>query len=357
MNDQQVQDTAHLKQEPVSQQEAPKLAGGIDQEVDLLEYLNAILEKKYKLTIAALIGAVFVLGLTLMQDNIYLATSVQAINIDEKPGGIAPKEYRSGDTIGLIERDFVIGVAAANERERILARMRSARFSEIFISENNLLPYIFRKQWNKESQKWKDGFKPDMRNAIKVFNDSIRTIEYDEKSGLLRIHFKTTDPDLSASLANKFVNRFNTYARGLALDELSDRRNYLEGRLREVQNLELHRSIFRLLETQLAAETLINARKTFPLEEIQPAVAPLLKFKPKRLFTAASSFIGFLFLGITLVIGMVLFKKINQGLSQYSTKPSSTPESEIKRSDGFWNKYRSKSKRSEIDEADDWIDK
>ncbi len=334
---------------------ASSLPGGIDQEVDLLEYLNAVLQRKYRLTFAALFGAVMIFGLTLLQDNMYLATSVQAINIDEKPGGVAPKEYRSSDTIGLLERDFVISGAAANERERIMARMRSARFSEIFITENNLLPYIFHKQWDAEQKDWKPDFKPEMREAIKAFNDGMRGIEYDEKTGLLRINFQTRSTELSAELANKFVDRFNAYARGLALEELGERRNYLENRLREVQNLELHRSIFRLLETQLAAETLINARKTFPLEEIQPAVPPLIKAKPKRLFTAAASFIGFLFLGVTVTIGMVLFKKIGAGLSKY-TPPKVVTGREPQTKKKFWQRFGPRPRPDKNDVSDDWID-
>jgi uncharacterized protein involved in exopolysaccharide biosynthesis len=332
------------------------LPGGLDQEVDLLEYLHAVLKRKYTLTAVALLGAMIMFALTFLQSNIFFATAVLAINIDDKPGGVAPKEYRSGDTLGLLERDFVINSAAANERERIMARMRSARFSELFITENNLLPYIFYKQWDEQKSQWNEDFQPDIRVAIKAFNDEMRGIEYDEKSGLLLVSFKTRDAVYSAELANKFVLRFNRYARGLALDELSDRRNYLETRLREIQNLELQRSIFRLLETQLAAETLINARKSFPLEEIQPAVPPVLKMKPKRLFTAALSFVGFMFLGVTWIIGSVLIGKIGKGLGAYAaTERSANMASDVSANKGVWARLKQR-KEIKSDEPQEWVD-
>lgn len=335
---------------------AAQLPGGLEQEVDLLEYLHAILKRKYSLTALAFLGAMVMFGLSYLQSNIYYATAVLAVNIDDKPGGVAPKEYRSGDTLGLLERDFVINTAAANERERIMARMRSARFSEIFIRDNNLLPYIFHKQWDEKNRQWKDGFEPEIREAIKAFNGGLRSIQYDEKSGLMQISFSTRDPVLSADLANKFVQQFNSYARGVALDELAERRNYLESRLRIIQNLELQRSIYRLLETQLAAETLINARKTFPLEEIQPAEPPLNKLKPKRLFTAAMSFVGFMFLGITLIIGSVLLRKIKKGLESYTskTKPIEVTNNYEENKGMFKNfKWR---KEKKVDDSHDWID-
>ncbi|MEY4979189.1 MAG: hypothetical protein RLZZ352_1459 [Pseudomonadota bacterium] len=328
--------------------------GGLEQEVDLLEYLNAVLKRKYSMTALAFLGAVMMFALTFLQDNIYYATAVMAINIDEKPGGVAPKEYRSSDTIGLLERDFVINSAALNERDRLMARMRSARFSEIFIRDNNLLPYLFHKQWDDKNRRWKEDFVPDIREAIKSFGE-IRGVEYDEKTGLLLISFSTRDPALSAELANKFALQFNRYAKNIALDELAERRNYLESRLRINQNLELQRSIFRLLETQLAAETLINARSTFPLEEIQPAVPPLVKIKPKRLFTAALTFIGLMFLGVTVVIGSVLLGKISKGLQKLSgaQKPDSDDSASTKKS---YLQRLSWRKNKKLDEDHDWID-
>jgi uncharacterized protein involved in exopolysaccharide biosynthesis len=333
-----------------------QLPGGLEQEVDLLEYLHAILNRKYSLTALAFLGAMVMFGLTYLQSNIYYATAVLAVNIDDKPGGVAPKEYRSGDTLGLLERDFVINTAAANERERIMARMRSARFSEIFIRDNNLLPYIFHKQWDEKNRQWKDGFEPDIREAIKAFNGGLRSIQYDEKSGLMLISFSTRDPKLSAELANKFVQQFNNYARSVALDELAERRNYLESRLRVIQNLELQRSIFRLLETQLAAETLINARKTFPLEEIQPAEPPLNKMKPKRLSTAALSFVGFMFLGITLIIGSVLFRKIKKGLESYTAKPKSVTPTDVNTTEPETLKNQKPPKEKKSDNSHDWVE-
>lgn len=341
-------------QTAASQTPGTPVPGGLEQEVDLLEYLHAVLSKKYKLTALSFLGAMLMFALTFLQDNIYYATAVMAINIDEKPGGVAPKEYRSSDTIGLLERDFVINTAALNERDRLMARMRSARFSEIFIRDNNLLPYLFHKQWDDVNRRWKEDFVPDIREANKIFGE-IRGIEYDEKTGLLLISFSTRDPDLSAELANKFALQFNRYAKNVALDELAERRNYLESRLRVNQNLELQRSIFRLLETQLAAETLINARSTFPLEEIQPAVTPLVKMKPKRLTTAALSFIGFMFLGVTLIIGSVLFGKISQGLKKLSGKDAQETEASLSEKKSYFQKL-SWRKNKKLNEDHDWID-
>ena len=200
-------------------------------------------------------------------------------------------------------------------------------FIDIFINENNLIPYIYHKHWDSEKKIWKGDFVPDKKEATSIFQESIRAIELDEKSGLLLIHFKTRDPELSAKLANNFVKRFNEYTREIALSEISQRRKYLEEQLVAIKNVELQKSIFRLLEAQLAAETLLYAKKDYPLEEIQPALPPMFKSAPKRLTISALSFIGFVFLGFTVVIGSILARKIITNLKKY--QPTSQAEATI----------------------------
>lgn len=314
----------------------------LDNEVDLLIYLHAILNAKYRIIIIAIFGATLSFATTFLIDKTYLSNVVVAINIDEKPGGVKPSDYRSGDTIGLLERDFLVQSAPPNEFDRILTRMGSSNYSKIFILENNLMPYIFEKEWDPQKNKWID-IPPDIRNGIKIFQEEIRYIDHDIKTGLLKISFMTRDPDQSAKLANLFVEGFNKYSKQIALIELSERKSYLEKRLRDGANLELQRSIYRLLETQLAAESLIHARGNFPLEVIQPANPPLLKYKPKRLLTAAMTFISLMFIGVTIVIGRVIFRRVKAnlaGLSASALSSSTTGASPTGLASSDWHDER-----------------
>jgi hypothetical protein len=241
-----------------------------------------------------------------------------------------------------------------------MARMRSMKFSQLFIEENDLLPYIFNKRWNNETKKWEEGFKPDLRHAGQIFNEGMRGLESDDQSGLLRIHFKTRDPNLSAQLANKFVLGFNQFIRDNEAKELKARRDYLEERLSEVENIELHRSIYRLMETQLAAESLLYARSEYPLEVIQPAFPPIYKAYPTRKKWAALTFVGLILLGIMISIGMVLLKNLRQGLKDYREKQAvmadgrETPRLNEKQADKDQQDMQSKGKPDY--EGDDWVD-
>ena len=211
-------------------------------------------------------------------------------------------------------------MADANELDRLLARMRSMKFSQQFIEQNKLLPYIFHNHWDPQQEAWKEGFKPDLREAGLTFMTRLRGVELDEASGLLRINFTTRDPQFSAALANAFVSQFNQFIRDAEARELEARRDYLTKRLKEVDNIELHKSIYRLMETQLAAESLLYARSEYPLELIQPAFPALYKTYPLRKKWAVMAMLATIMLGIMFAIGMVLLSKIKQAIAAYQTK-------------------------------------
>jgi LPS O-antigen subunit length determinant protein (WzzB/FepE family) len=297
---------------------------GIEEEIDLLEYLNAIIRYKYRIFLIAMIGAAVVFGSSKLVDDIYMSTTVVAVNIKENPGGVSPKEYRANDALGLIEHDFIIEGAHSNEIARLMAHMRSMRFSQIFIEENNLLPYIFHKRWDNDKQAWLKDFKPDMREAMLIYDGDIRGLDLDDETKLLRINFKTRDALLSADLANKFVKRFNLHIQDMQAEQLQIRTAYLEERLKEEPNIELHRSIYRLLETQLAAESLLYARKDYPLEVIQPAFPALYKTYPNRKQWAALALIGLILLGVMAAIASVIVGKIRHSLGAYKKELKKT---------------------------------
>ncbi len=300
----------------------------------LLKYLHRLLRYKYRVTIISIFGAMLVFGLSWLISDRFSAQATVAINVSEAPGGIRPKDYRGGNTIGVIEYDFIIDGIQSNERERHLARMESFGFISSFITEQNLLPWLYPTDWDKESRSWIEGVEPDIREAVKAFKSKALYIAIDEKTDLLNVRITASRPSCAARLANEFVRAFNLYIRTLDAEELQDRRTYLEGRLTEVRNTEMHRSIYRLLEAQLAVESLIFARENYPLEMIQPATEPLFESYPPRKQWTAIALIGLMFLGFGAVIVMGVVSTVRQDLKAYAEKVSPTPDQATETSKG-----------------------
>lgn len=292
----------------------------IDQQVDLLEYLDAVLRSKYRLLIAAIFSAAAVFGLSKFVDDKFTASGIAAVNINENPGGVAPESYRGSDALGLLEHDFIIDVAPSNELDRLLAKLNSFEFTKYFIDKRGLLPMLFPNEWNAESASFREGFVPDYRVATKIFREEHVGHSHDEKSGLLTVYATTHSSDYSAEIVNHYLADFNAFIKQRSVETMNSRRDYLERRLTEVNNIEVQRSIYRLLEAQLGVESMIHARENYPFEMIQPANPPLYKSYPSRKKWTVLAFVGVLFLGLFFVIGLVILRKMNAALSEYKAR-------------------------------------
>jgi len=295
----------------------------LDQEVDLLEYLSAILGAKYRILIASVFAAGAVFGLSKLVDDKYTAEVLATFNINET--AVKPGNYGGDDAVGLLEYDFIFSSAPVNEVERQFSKLSSFEFLKSFLEQQNLYPIIFADKWEATTQSWMEGFKPDDRVAVKIFKDQYLKFSYDDEKGLLRMFMTTLSPELSASLVNEIASAFNQYIKTKAVENVKARRSYLEERLLTVKNLEVQRSIYRLLEAQLSVEALIFARDSYPLEVLTPATPPLFKSYPARKNWTIFTFIGVAFGSIFLVIAWVLFKKLSTAINQY--KQQTIPES------------------------------
>ncbi|MAZ66941.1 MAG: hypothetical protein CMF25_07505 [Kangiellaceae bacterium] len=307
-----------MNDDPVNKAQSQTTPSQLPEYQLLLKYIHRLLRYKFRVSVIAILGAGIVFGLSWLLEERFSAQVTVAINTSERPGGIKPTDYRGGNTIGVLEYDFIIDGAQTNERERHLARMGSFGFISMFLKEQDLLPWLYAKDWNAEQQTWNEGSEPDMREAVKKFKAKVLYFDIEKKTELLNIRMTVDQPEFAARLANKFVLSFNNYIRAIDAEELKTRRDYLEHRLSEVRNTQMHRSIYRLLEAQLAVESLIYARENYPLEMIQPATEPLFESYPPRKKWTALTLVGLLFVGFGVVVIAGVVGKLRQDLKAYA---------------------------------------
>lgn len=298
----------------------------------LIALLRHLLRFKYRVLFLAVTISLGVFGLSYLASPKYSATAIVAVNLSDSRGGVSPGDYRSGDTLGVIEYDFLIKAAQENERERMLTRMDSYNFIESFINDNELLPVLFAENYDTVSQGWLEG-EPDMRDAVSKFKKDFFSVNTDKKTDLLQISFMTGDPEFSAQLSNLVVEAFNSHIRDIELDQIQKQRVYLESRLNEERNAELQRSIFRLLETQLSLESLLNARDNYPLEMIQPATVPLYKAYPARKKWAVLAFILTIILSYVGTLGWAAISALRSDLRAIEEDAEAAPIPSVKEQD------------------------
>ena len=166
-----------------------------------------------------------------------------------------------------------------------IAVLKSRDFTGAFITEQNILPIIFADKWDAQTNGWsqKDPKRqPDLRDAIKYFQENIQTVTDDKKTGLVKLSIEWTDPKLAAMWANTLIAQLNNRLRDRALVEADANVKYLRQELAATDVLALQQSIGRLLETELQKLMLARGNKEFAFRVIDRAVVSKTRSRPKR---------------------------------------------------------------------------
>lgn len=264
------------------------LAAAADDEIDLFKLWNTLWRSRW--LIASIIAA-FALGsvaYALLMPPWYSANVL-----------LAPvKEKASLDLAGQLEGLASlagIGSGATGSVEAV-AVLKSRDFARAFIEDQALLPVLFAEDWDAAANRWKLADPPDLRLAVKFFDENIRRVAEDRKTGLVTLSIEWKDPELAAAWANLLAVRLNDHMRQRALAEAEANVKYLRRELESTTVVMLQQSISRLLENEMQKLMLARGNAEFAFRIIDRAEVPRLKSKPRRIsiVVVAVLFAGFL---------------------------------------------------------------
>ncbi len=309
----------------------------VGQDIDLLEYILVILRNKYRILLLSITVASIVFIISLLIPAIYSANILLAIVEPEKLGGVDTSERRAAEILTLVERGFLSSLVYENQQDRVLAKMKSKMFTQYFIKENNLLPELFSKHWDKKKKQWIDDFKPDMLQAIRIFKEKHSWIKINSETQLIDVGVSWNDPKKVAQLANAFADDFNDFMRLKEIEQTNKIEQFLMGELSKTKILEIQKSIYRLMEAQLVIRMLASSKKQHTVEILDPAVPPIDKSSPAKKKITLLTLIGTILLSISFLIGKVIFKKIRVAIIDYEIEVSKK-EIETPRLDEFISK-------------------
>jgi LPS O-antigen subunit length determinant protein (WzzB/FepE family) len=303
-----------------SDEKGKTIALVIEEEIELLEYVSAILANKYKIAFVSLTMAIIVFAASYLMPVKYEAVASVAFIQVESLGGVQPDNRRAPEMVSLLEHDFLSRQVYENHYDRLIAQMRSRVFTEYFIVKNDLLPIIFHKQWNKQEKKWKEGFEANMLIASRVFRKNISAVEHNKDNNLLNIRISLEQRKLTARLANQFVEDFNTWARNKALEEADAKLAFLQEGLKQTNIVEMKKSFYRLMEAQLVDKMLANSKKDYAIEMLDPAFVPIDKSSPARKKMAVMAFILTFILSIIFIISRIVLRRVQSSIRDYREK-------------------------------------
>lgn len=198
-----------------------------------------------------------------------------------------------------------ISLPTGGASETPVAVLRSRDFARSFIEERELLHVLLADKWDAANGRWKQADpkrQPDLRDAIKFFDEKVRLVSDDRKSGLVTLSITWTNAAQAAEWANDLAARINARLRAQALEESDRNIEYLKKELADASVVGLQQSLSKLLESEMQKSLLARGSEEYAFKVIDRAWEPRKRVKPLRGIIVGASGIGGMFLGAILAV-------------------------------------------------------
>jgi uncharacterized protein involved in exopolysaccharide biosynthesis len=223
---------------------------------------------------------------------IYRAEALLAPAADDRTGRLSEIAGQLGGLASLAGINLNSGEAEAVAVETL----KSRRFLEAFIEQENLLPQLFAKYWDGERKEWRMAAEhaPSALDGAKFFRRKVLNVSVDPDTGFVSLQVEWRDRRSATEWANKLARRLNEEMRRQAIADADTSLKFLNLELAKASEVPVREAIFRLVESQLKNRVMANSREEFVFKIVDPA--PVLNEKefvrPKRIVLAAIGVVG-----------------------------------------------------------------
>lgn len=177
-----------------------------------------------------------------------------------------------------------INLERGDRKNEAIATLKSRILTEQFIKDEKLLPVLFHKFWDPEAQRW-DVNDPDdvptLWDAYELFDEKLRRVYEDKRTGLVVLSIEWKDPELAARWANELVRRVNAMLRNRAAQQSENAVGYLQEQLKLTSVVELQQVLHRLIEAEMKEIILAKINKEYAFRVIDPATLPEEPSRPR----------------------------------------------------------------------------
>ena len=227
----------------------------------------------------------------------FLATAwwradVVLVQVDSKavPGGLAQ--------LGVLGSLAGLNIGTGGASQTPVAVLKSKDFARDFIESKGLIPVLLADRWDSHKDWWPFGsslYQPDIRDAVKAFDETVRGVSEDKKTGLITLSITWTDPNLAADWANELTTRINDRLRSQALLEAESSISFLRGEITATNIATLQQSLGKVLESEMQKLLLARGNSDYAFKVIDRAFPPRARSRPIRsVVMLMSVLLGFL---------------------------------------------------------------
>jgi uncharacterized protein involved in exopolysaccharide biosynthesis len=234
---------------------------------DIASYLRA----HAALTVGVMVlCACFGIAVLVFSDPVY-RSEVQILPLkDDESGG---QLSRLAGQFGGLASLAGISLPSSSSTVASVATLRSKGLVERFIENEGLIPILFAREWDDVAGAW-SGDAPTMEDAVRLFDEEVRTVFEDKDSGLVVLRIDWTDPVRAAEWATKLVSLADSELRQRTIDESRESMRFLEREMDGTSVVAVQQAIYGLMESETKKIMLANARPEYAFRVIDPPRVP-----------------------------------------------------------------------------------
>ena len=196
-------------------------------------------------------------------------------------------------------------IGKGSTTEEALAVLRSQEFTQRFIADKGLMPKLYAGKWDSASGNWRPGvLPPTPARAYRYFNERIRSVDEDKKTGLVTVQVDWRNRLEAADWANSLVQQLNREMRARAIAEADASLGFLEKELQTTSIVPVRDAVAHLIESQVKKRMLADVTQEYVFRIVDhalPADADDPVSPKKFLLLPAGPLVGLL-LGILAVL-------------------------------------------------------
>lgn len=249
-------------------------------EIDLVELWRIIWTARWK--VFAITGLAALLGITYaLLATQWFRSEVVMVTADRQS---VPSRF--GQLGGLASLAGInLGSSGSPEPVAIL---KSREFAQQFIAEEGLVDLLLEGEGISSGQ-------VDIREAVKIFDENVRSVSEDKKNGTITLGIQWRDPELAATWANAYVVKLNERLRLQALEESQLNVEFLQREIAQTDIVQLRQSLGTVLESEMQKLLFARGSESYAFKVVDKATPPLRRSKPNRpVVVLAALFFGFI---------------------------------------------------------------
>jgi|GEM_PF-2803943 len=246
--------------------------GAPEEDTNILDVWEAITSRKLVVFLVVLAFGLF---------TGFLAWAMPKQYLGEVALYVVPADKSSSSSSSGSTEEASVDLHMDYTTDQITTMIMGREFLYKFLQDNNMIPILFEKDWNKEKEIWEvKGLRRWIYgDTISVWDGyskltSILTISTDSGTGITTLSVKWTDPKLAAEWANKIVDTANLQLREHAIKESEAVLAQLQAQVRRTSVLELQQALYGLMQTQMSRVIAARVHPEFALKVLDRAVEP-----------------------------------------------------------------------------------